>query len=182
MTQANGAVFSPRYAWYVVGVLMLANVSGFVDRQILSLLVAPIQRDLGVSLTQIGYLYSSFAVSFTLMAIPIARIADSGNRRNVVVAGVAFWSIMTALSGFAHTFWRLFLARIGVGVGETPPSHDTRHSDRHGQHSLDHTGARGGPPVLLNEKRRKPRGDAEVHGRGHGETEAHTQKRPTVLA
>ena len=125
MNQPLDEGVSSRYAWYAVGVLMLANVSGYVDRQILSLLVEPIRRDLGVSRTGIGYLYASFAISFTLMGIPIARIADSGNRRNVVAIGVAFWSIMTALSGFAHTFSRLLLARIGVGVGESalqPPA------------------------------------------------------------
>jgi MFS family permease len=115
-----------RYAWYVVGVLTLANVSGFVDRQILSLLVVPIRRDLGLSLTEMSYLIGlPFAIFFTLMGIPIARLADSGNRRNVIAIGIALWSVMTALCGLAGSFWRLLLARIGVGVGEAalqPPA------------------------------------------------------------
>lgn len=110
---------STRYAWYVVGVLMLANVSAYIDRQILSLLVVPIRRDLGLSLTEMSYLIGlPFAIFFTLMGIPIARLADSGSRRNVIAAGIALWSVMTALCGLAGTFWRLLLARIGVGVGE----------------------------------------------------------------
>jgi MFS family permease len=110
---------SERYAWYVVAVLLLANISGFVDRQILSLLIKPIQRDLGLSLTEVAYLIGlPFAVFFTLMGIPLARVADSGNRRNVIAAGIALWSVMTALCGLAGSFARLLLARFGVGIGE----------------------------------------------------------------
>src|SRR5437867_3577693 len=105
---------------------MIANVSGSIDRQILSLLVVPIRRDLGLSLTEMSYLIGlPFGIFFTLMGIPIARIADSGNRRNVITVGVALWSIMTSVCAFAGTFWRLLLARIGVGVGEAslqPPA------------------------------------------------------------
>lgn len=108
-----------RYAWYVVGVLTLANVSGWIDRQILSLLVVPIRRDLGLSLTEMSYLLGlPFAIFFTLMGLPIARMADSGNRRNIIAIGIALWSVMTTLSGLAGTYTRLLLARIGVGVGE----------------------------------------------------------------
>ena len=116
---------SSRYAWYVVAVLMIANVSGFVDRQIVALLVQPIQRDLGISDTQVGTLISSFAIAFTVAGIPFARIADAGNRRNVIVFGVALWSLMTSISAFAGTFARLLLTRIGVGLGESalqPPA------------------------------------------------------------
>jgi len=110
---------SSAYAWYVVGVLTLANVCAFVDRQILSLLVVPIRRDLGLSLTEMSYLIGiPFAVFFTVLGIPIARSADSGNRRNIIAAGIALWSLMTAACGLAGTFWRLLIARIGVGVGE----------------------------------------------------------------
>lgn len=110
---------SERYAWYVVGVLMLANVSFWVDRQILSLLVVPIQRDLGITKTQMSYLSAiPFAVFSTLLAVPIARIADRGNRRNVITVGVALWSIMTSVCGLAGTYARLLVARVGVGVGE----------------------------------------------------------------
>jgi MFS family permease len=108
-----------RYAWYVVGVLTLANVSGFIDRQILALLVVPIRRDLGLSLTETGILAGlPFAIFYTVMALPIARVADSRSRRNVISIGVALWSLMTALCGLVGTYGRLLLARIGVGVGE----------------------------------------------------------------
>jgi len=119
-TDENGQAYpSPGYAWYVVGVLMLANVSGFVDRQILSLLVIPIRRDLGISDTQMSLLLGlSFALFQTALGLPIGRLADSHSRRNIVAAGVAAWSVMTMACGIARTFPHLLLARIGVGVGE----------------------------------------------------------------
>jgi len=106
-------------AWYVVGLLMLANLSGFIDRLIMALLVEPMRRDLGLSLTQTGILIGlPFAVFYSLLGLPIARLADRSSRRNIIAAGVALWSVMTALSGVASSFWRLLSARIGVGVGE----------------------------------------------------------------
>lgn len=108
-----------RYAWFVVGVLVLANISSWIDRQILALLAPPIRRDLGISLTEMSFLIGlPFAVFFAVMGFPIARLADRGNRRNIIAIGIAAWSIMTALCGLAGGYWRLMLARIGVGVGE----------------------------------------------------------------
>lgn len=110
---------SARYAWYVVAVLTLANVSGFIDRQILSLLVPPIKRDLGLSDTQVSYLLGlSFSVFYTLLGLPIARLADVSSRRRIMAVGTALWSVMTMLCGVAGSFGRLLLTRIGVGVGE----------------------------------------------------------------
>ena len=108
-----------RYAWYVAFVLMLCNTLSFVDRQILSLLVAPIKHDLAISDTKIGLLQGlAFALFYTIMGLPIGRIADQGSRRNLISGGVLFWSFMTALCSLARSFPALFLARIGVGVGE----------------------------------------------------------------
>lgn len=110
---------STRYAWYVVGVLTLANVSGALDRQVLSLLVPAIERDLGISDTQMSYLIGlSFSVFYTVLGLPIAWLADRVNRQTIMASGVALWSAMTMLSGVARTYGRLLLARIGVGVGE----------------------------------------------------------------
>jgi MFS family permease len=106
-------------AWYAVGLLMLANLSGFIDRLILVLLVGPMQRDLGLSDTKIGLLIGlPFAVFYSLLGLPIARLADRSSRRNIIAAGIAAWSVMTAVCGLAGTFGRLLLARVGVGVGE----------------------------------------------------------------
>lgn len=110
---------NPLYAWYVVGVLMLAYTNSFIDRQILSLLVEPIREDLGVTDTQISLLAGlAFSIFYTLMGVPLARLADQSHRRNIIAVGITSWSFMTALCGAAQNFWQLFLARIGVGVGE----------------------------------------------------------------
>jgi MFS family permease len=110
---------SRSYAWYVVGVLTLANISGFIDRQILSLLREPIQRDLDISLSSLGALMGvPFALFFTIMGLPLARLADGWSRRAVIGIGIAVWSVMTTACGFAGTYGRMLLARVGVGVGE----------------------------------------------------------------
>src|SRR5882724_12228240 len=107
------------YAWLVVAILMLAYVFSFVDRQILSLLVGPIRRDLGISDTKMSLLLGfSFALFYTLMGIPLGRLADRANRRGLIAAGLVVWSAMTALCGTTKNYAQLFLCRIGVGVGE----------------------------------------------------------------
>lgn len=109
----------PAYSWYVVGVLLLAYTLSFVDRMILSLLVAPIRAALDISDTEVSLLIGlAFALFYTLLGLPIAWIADRWNRRNLIVSGVALWSAMTAACGFAGSYATLFLTRMGVGVGE----------------------------------------------------------------
>jgi predicted MFS family arabinose efflux permease len=118
---------SPAYARLVLALLFVVYVFNFVDRQILAILLEPIRSELGVSDTAMGFLTGwAFAVFYTFAGIPIARFADRGVRRSVIAAGTALWSAMTAVSGLAHTFAQLALARIGVGVGEaacSPPAH-----------------------------------------------------------
>lgn len=109
----------PAYSWYAVGVLLLAYTLSFVDRMILSLLVAPIRAALDISDTEVSLLIGlAFALFYTVLGLPIAWIADRWNRRNLIVSGVALWSAMTAACGFAGSYATLFLARMGVGVGE----------------------------------------------------------------
>jgi MFS family permease len=110
---------NPFAAWYVVGVLIVAYLVALVDRQILTLLVQPIRRDLGLTDTQLSLLIGlAFAVLYTVAGIPIARLADRRPRRTIIAIGVFFWSVMTFLCGLAQNYWQLFLARVGVGVGE----------------------------------------------------------------
>jgi MFS family permease len=108
-----------RYAWYVVLVLTGMYMFSFVDRQILSLLVPSIKRDLGVSDTQIGLLQGlAFALFYTFMGLPLGRLVDTYHRRNVIVVSVVVWSIFTSLCATARGYLSLFLTRIGVGIGE----------------------------------------------------------------
>jgi len=107
------------YAWYVVAVLVVAYTFSFIDRQILSLLVVPIRRDLGISDTQMSLLIGfAFALFYTICGLPIGRLVDVQHRIRIIAIGIAFWSVMTALCGIAKTYWQLFAFRMGVGVGE----------------------------------------------------------------
>ncbi len=107
------------YAWYVVGVLTLLYVFSFMDRYILSLLVGPIRRDLGISDTGMSLLMGfSFAVFYSLFGIPLGRLADSRSRRTLIAIGCVVWSLMTAGCGLARNYLRLLLLRMGVGIGE----------------------------------------------------------------
>lgn len=110
---------SLRYAWYVVGVLLLAYISSFIDRQIISLLVKPIKTYFGISDTQMGVLMGlSFAVLYTLVGIPIGLMADRMNRKRIISWGILVWSVMTIFCGIAGNYSLFFLARVGVGIGE----------------------------------------------------------------
>lgn len=114
------------YRYYVLAVLTLTYACSYIDRYVLSVLVEPIKAELNVSDTQMGMLGGlSFALLYTLAGIPIARWADRGTRRSIIAAGVAVWSAMTVICGLVRSYPQLFLARVGVGLGEaacTPPA------------------------------------------------------------
>jgi MFS family permease len=106
-------------AWYSVAVLMVMYIFSFIDRTTISLIVEPMKRDLHISDTQIGMLQGlAFALLYTFLGLPIARLSDRHSRRAIIAAGVFIWSIMATLCGLARTAMQLFIARIGVGVGE----------------------------------------------------------------
>jgi MFS family permease len=110
----------------VIVLLASTNLFNFMDRAILGALTEPIKADLGLSDTQMGLLGGlAFAFFYAIMGIPIARLADRGNRRNILSAAIAVWSAMTAACGLAGSFAQMFLCRVGVGVGEAgglPPA------------------------------------------------------------
>jgi MFS family permease len=102
-----------------VGVLLIAAILSFVDRQILSLLVEPIKRDLQITDLQISLLQGlAFSIFYAICGIPIGRLVDSFNRRNIILVGGTVWTTATALCGLANSYLQLFLARMAVGVGE----------------------------------------------------------------
>lgn len=110
---------SPSRAWYAVFVFALALMINMLDRGIVSLLVRPIKRDLGLSDTEMGWLMGpAFIIFYMLLGLPIARLVDYRSRRAILSVGVMIWSFMTSLCGLAHGFWQLFACRIGVGSGE----------------------------------------------------------------
>lgn len=123
MTTANGAALPTAkdgaYAWYVVGMLTLAYAVGFIDRQILNLLVEPVKLDMMLSDTQVSLLQGfAFTVAYVMMGPLFGRWIDIGNRRNILFVSVALWSLFTVLCGLSREYWQLFGARMGVGGAE----------------------------------------------------------------
>ena len=103
----------------VLAMLLLVYIFNFVDRQILAILAAPIQRDLGLSDGQMGLLGGfAFALLYSTLAVPLAWLADRTSRVWVITLSLALWSGFTALCGLAQGFWHIFLSRLGVGIGE----------------------------------------------------------------
>ena len=106
-------------AWYAVIFLTLAASLSTIDRQVLAMMIGPIRRDLLISDSQMGLLGGlAFTLLYSLATVPLAWIADRGSRRAVITGGMAFWSLMTATCGIAQGFFALFVARMGVGLGE----------------------------------------------------------------
>ncbi len=112
-----------KYSWYVLVVLVIVYILNFIDRQILSILAVDIKADLGLTDADMGFLGgAAFAVFYALFGIPLGRLADNWSRVKLLSIGLALWSIMTALSGFARNQAELTIARMGVGVGEATAS------------------------------------------------------------
>jgi MFS family permease len=108
----------PFYAWLLVGILVLAFLFSYIDRQVLAILVGPMKADLHATDSEIGWLYGVFALFYAVGGLPIAMLADRYARLRLVAAGVLLWSVLTIASGLARNLLQLVLARIGVGVGE----------------------------------------------------------------
>jgi MFS family permease len=110
---------SPAYRAYVMFILVVVYTFNFIDRQIVGILAVPIKADLGLTDTQLGLMGGlAFALFYTGLGIPVAILADRWNRTWIMTAALTIWSGMTATCGLASNFWQLFLARLGVGVGE----------------------------------------------------------------
>lgn len=103
----------------VLAMLLLVYIFNFVDRQILAILAAPIQKELQLSDGQMGMLGGlAFALLYSTLGVPLAWLADRTSRSWVITISLVLWSGFTALCGLAHGFWHIFLARLGVGIGE----------------------------------------------------------------
>ncbi|WP_411818985.1 MFS transporter [Hyphococcus formosus] len=110
---------SPLYRGYVLFILVVVYTFNFIDRQIVGILAVPIKSELVLTDTQLSLMGGlAFALFYTLLGIPIAMLADRSSRTWVMTVALAVWSAMTAACGFAQNFTQLFLARLGVGVGE----------------------------------------------------------------
>jgi len=119
MSADNTSWPSPARAHIWLGILVFAYICSFLDRQILSLLIDPIKRDLEISETQFGLLHGlSFALFYCVVGLILGGLVDSLNRKWIIISGIVGWSLATALCGLAGSFTELFLARMLVGIGE----------------------------------------------------------------
>ena len=119
MTKSNTPSDTPAYRAGVMAMLLLVYTLNFIDRQIIGILAVPIKADLHLSDAQLGLMGGlAFALFYTGLGIPIAMLADRKDRSKIMAVSLALWSLMTMVCGFAQNFWQLFLARLGVGVGE----------------------------------------------------------------
>ncbi len=123
----SAAPYSAAYTRYAMFLLLGIYIVNFLDRAVVNILAEPIKNDLGLADWQLGLMSGlAFAIFYTVLGIPIARLAERKNRPIIIGTAVAVWSGFTALSGMANSFLQLVIFRIGVGVGEagcTPPAH-----------------------------------------------------------
>lgn len=118
-SQQGGFIASPAYRNYVLFILFLVYGLSYVDRQLLSILMEPIRQEFDFSDLQLGLLSGvAFAIFYATLGLPIARYADRHSRVNIITIALVVWSAATALTAQATSFVQLFLARVGVGVGE----------------------------------------------------------------
>tara|TARA_X000000368_G_scaffold111836_1_gene87112 strand:+ start:1922 stop:3223 length:1302 start_codon:yes stop_codon:yes gene_type:complete len=108
------------YGWYVAFVLLIGFTFSFIDRQVLNLLVVPIQNDLNITDTQISALQGlAFVLTYVGLCIPIGRLVDKSHRITVMIIGLLVWSIATIACGFSKNYVSMFIARMGIGAGES---------------------------------------------------------------
>lgn len=119
MTSEVSEFKNGRYAWYVAILLSCTYMVSFLDRYVMGLVLVPMKLEFGFSDTQLGLLNGTgFVLLYTLAALPLGRLADRSNRRNMIVVGILLWSLSTAACGLTNSFSSLFVSRIGVGFGE----------------------------------------------------------------
>lgn len=107
------------YSWYTLAVLTAVYVLNFLDRTLIYILFAPIKKEMAFTDLQLALLgATSFVIFYALLGVPFGRLADRASRTKLIASGLAVWSLFSGLTGFANSFWTLFLCRVMVGVGE----------------------------------------------------------------
>ncbi|HEY0406852.1 MAG TPA: MFS transporter [Pyrinomonadaceae bacterium] len=110
---------APAYSWYALAILTLVYLLNFLDRTLIYILFTPIKKEMAFSDLQLALLgTTSFVIFYTLLGIPFGWLADRTRRKYLIAGGLAVWSLFSGLTGFANSFWTIFLCRVGVGVGE----------------------------------------------------------------
>src|SRR5688500_10752795 len=107
-----------RHAGYALLLLFAINAVNFYDRQVLSALAEPLRREWTLSDGALGVLNTAFIFFYAVAGMPLGRLADRRPRKWILAGGVLLWSVFTAASGLARSYWQLFALRLGVGAGE----------------------------------------------------------------
>ena len=119
-------LYSPRERWLLLSVMFMLMLITMIDRNITAILLEPIKKEFGVSDTQLGLMSGlAFAVLYSVMGLPLSRIADRYDRKWLIIVSASIWSLFTILCGTAQKFWQLLVFRMGVGAAEAgsiPPS------------------------------------------------------------
>src|SRR5579864_8300844 len=118
MAVPAAVVKTAKGASFALGILFFINLLNFFDRQLLGALAEPIRKEFHLSDTGLGLLGTIFTLIYAVVGLPLGRLSDVWSRTRLIALGTAFWSLLTAASGLAHTYTQLFVARLGVGVGE----------------------------------------------------------------
>jgi MFS family permease len=105
-------------AAFALFVLFAINLLNFFDRQLLGALAEPVRKEFHLSDTSLGLLGTVFTLMYAMVGLPFGRLSDRWYRTRLIAAGAAFWSVLTAASGLAHSYAQLFISRLGVGIGE----------------------------------------------------------------
>ncbi len=116
---AIGGERVPAYSWYALAILTLVYLLNFLDRTLIYILFTPIKKEMAFTDLQLALLgTTSFVIFYTLLGIPFGWLADRTRRKYLIAGGLAVWSFFSGLTGFADSFWTIFLCRVMVGVGE----------------------------------------------------------------
>lgn len=109
-----------RQAYYAAWVLAIVQMCAMLNNGVMTLMVEPVKRDLGLTDLEMSYLLGfSVVLFYAFVGIPAARLADTHNRKWLMTGSIAIWSAATAACGLANSFWQFFAARFGIGAGES---------------------------------------------------------------
>src|ERR1022692_1422154 len=107
-----------RQTWFALFILFAINTMNFYDRQLLGVLAEPIRKEWHLTDSALGWLGAAFTLIYAAVGVPLGRLSDFWRRKRILSIGVAAWSVLTAASGFAWSYASMFVARLGVGIGE----------------------------------------------------------------
>jgi MFS family permease len=118
MAVSAAAAKTAQGASFALFILFVINLLNFFDRQLLGALFEPIRKEFGLSDTALGLLGTIFTLIYAIVGLPLGALSDKWSRTRLIAIGTAFWSLLTAATGMATGYWQIFIARLGVGLGE----------------------------------------------------------------